>query len=202
MNIEELLKDRAPVFPQQHIQRRADEIALSLIQQNPTIKTKPQDFLAMAVLQGGLPWSLYITGALETHGVTTDSHPLKIQGRYQTGTTGKGEIAVLDGPSPENIKGRTILLLDDVIDEGNTLEQIIRYLENLGKCAPAQVIISALCEKTAFREVDLPYDESFIGVKYEGTDWLVGGGMDINGQGRDLGNIYGVSAEEAQLFIR
>jgi hypoxanthine phosphoribosyltransferase len=79
-----------------------------------------------------------------------------------------------------NVKGRHLLLVDDIIDTGLT----INYLtENLKLRSPASLAIVALLEKQIKREFDLP--TKYVGFRIPDT-FVVGYGLDFNQKYRDL----------------
>ena len=96
-------------------------------------------------------------------------------------TTGK--VNELIGIS-EDIKGRNIILLEDIIDTGITLEKIISLLE---KEKVAEIKIATLLFKPNAYTKDIKID--FIG-KSIPNDFVVGYGLDYDEIGRNLPHIY------------
>jgi hypoxanthine phosphoribosyltransferase len=86
----------------------------------------------------------------------------------------------------ENIKGRTVVILEDIVDTGITIENIIGQLE---KHHPREIKIATLLLKpdSLQKEVQLDY----VGLEIP-NDFIVGYGLDYNGFGRNLINIYSV----------
>lgn len=84
----------------------------------------------------------------------------------------------------ENIRGRHVIITEDIVDTGNTMA---RLLEDLKQYEPASVRIASFCfKKEAFRE-------NFI-IDYCGLVipdlFVVGYGLDYNGAGRNFPDIY------------
>lgn len=104
--------------------------------------------------------------------------------RYGSGTRG-GELTWLVAPRAP-VGGRTVLLLDDVLDEGVTLAATRRRLleEGAGEC-----IVAVLCEKDLGREK--PITPDFLGVRLPNR-YVFGCGMDVRGAWRNLPAIYAV----------
>jgi hypoxanthine phosphoribosyltransferase len=71
-----------------------------------------------------------------------------------SGTQSLGAVSLLSDIKTD-IRGKPVLVLDDIIDTGFTMEWILRYLE-LKK--PATVRVAALLDKPARREFDVPID--------------------------------------------
>ncbi len=104
--------------------------------------------------------------------------------RYGQNTEG-GELDWLVKPH-RSLKGRVILLVDDIFDEGLTLEAIVQDCKEAGAKA---VYTTVLVNKIKPRKVDLKID--FIGVDVEDR-YLFGYGMDYKGYLRNAAGIYAV----------
>jgi hypoxanthine phosphoribosyltransferase len=106
--------------------------------------------------------------------------------RYQ-GTTGGESIAWKVGP-PEAVRGRSVLVLDDILDEGHTLAAIV---DALGAAGAAEVRIAVLCEKRTGR--DKPIRAHHVG--FEVPDrYVFGCGMDVDGAWRNLPAVYALGS--------
>ena len=84
----------------------------------------------------------------------------------------------------DNIEGRTIIVIEDIIDTGHTVENI---MESLNSFHPAEVMICSLLFKpNAFlKNIKLDY----VGMEIP-NDFIVGYGLDYDGLGRNLPDIY------------
>jgi len=101
---------------------------------------------------------------------------------YQ-GTESTGSIKRLIGLN-EDISGKNVVVLEDIVDSGLTLLNTIQQLKGFD---PSEIRIAALFMKPAnFREK--------VKVDYTGLeipdDFIIGYGLDYNGYGRNLLNIY------------
>ena len=99
------------------------------------------------------------------------------------GMKSSGEIRKLIGID-SNISGRNIILLEDIVDSGNTLEKIIELLSQ------EQVIsikVATLLFKPEAYKKDIHID--YIGKSIE-NDFVVGYGLDYDEIGRNLPHIY------------
>lgn len=91
---------------------------------------------------------------------------------YGAGTTSSGAVRiVLD--LKEDIAGRHILIVEDIIDSGRTLDYMRR---NLLARSPASVRICTLLNKPSRREVDVPVDYTGFDIPDE---FVVGYGLDF-----------------------
>lgn len=79
-----------------------------------------------------------------------------------------------------NVKERHLLLVDDIVDTGLTLNYLT---ENLKLRSPASLAIVALLEKQIKREFDLP--TKYVGFRIPDT-FVIGYGLDFNQKYRDL----------------
>ncbi len=109
---------------------------------------------------------------------------LKFSSYEGTATTGK--VKQLIGIN-EEIKDRKVIVLEDIVDTGITLEQI---LEQLKSFEPANVKIATLLFKPDAYKKDLKID--YIGLEVP-NEFIVGYGLDYDGLGRNLVDIYTLS---------
>lgn len=86
----------------------------------------------------------------------------------------------------EDVEGRTVVVLEDIVDSGIT---ICNIKEQLDKLNPKEVRIATLLLKpdALKREVSLDY----VGLEIP-NDFIVGYGLDYDGHGRNLLDIYSV----------
>jgi hypoxanthine phosphoribosyltransferase len=99
------------------------------------------------------------------------------------GTTSTGTVTELIGLT-EDITGRTVLIVEDIVDTGITLEKLITVLnrKNVKQIKVATVLLKPDSYKKEF-----PID--YFGMKIP-NDFVVGYGLDYDGQGRNLKEIY------------
>lgn len=86
----------------------------------------------------------------------------------------------------ERVEGRTVVILEDIVDTGITIDNI---LEQLKKLNPAEIKIATLLLKPDALQKEVQLD--YIGLKIP-NDFIVGYGLDYNGLGRNLIDIYTV----------
>ncbi|MEM9022185.1 MAG: hypoxanthine phosphoribosyltransferase [Bacteroidota bacterium] len=102
------------------------------------------------------------------------------------GTTTTGKVKTLLGPKKE-IRGASVVIIEDIVDTGITLEHIMEQLEPL---APAEVRIATLLFKPGAYQKNRKIDYAGFEVP---NDFLVGYGLDYDGLGRNLKHIYVLS---------
>ncbi|MEO9474256.1 MAG: hypoxanthine phosphoribosyltransferase [Cyclobacteriaceae bacterium] len=102
------------------------------------------------------------------------------------GTSSTGTVKELIGFN-QNLKGKKILIVEDIIDTGKTLEHLLKMLE---KKSPASIeVVTLLLKPEVFGE---KFPIKYVGKKIE-NKFVVGFGMDYDGKGRQLPDIYAAS---------
>ena len=101
------------------------------------------------------------------------------------GTNSTGVIKEVIGLS-ENICGRTIVIVEDIVDTGCTMKKL---LENLGTRSPESIHVCTLLLKPEKLKVSL--DVEYVALEIP-NDFIVGYGLDYDGYGRNLKDIYTV----------
>jgi hypoxanthine phosphoribosyltransferase len=99
------------------------------------------------------------------------------------GTGSSGSIKELIGWN-EDVKNKTIVVVEDIVDTGNTLDRIVGELV-IRKAA--EIKIAALLFKPSAYTKDIPVD--YVGFEIP-DDFVVGYGLDYNGFGRNLPSVY------------
>lgn len=105
------------------------------------------------------------------------------------GTSTTGSIKELIGFG-EEIKGRDIVIIEDIVDSGNTMEKVVQRLR---ESEVKSLKIATLFYKPAAYKKDIPL--SYVGLEIP-NDFIVGYGLDYDGLGRNLKDIYTWTGEE------
>lgn len=98
---------------------------------------------------------------------------------YGSGTSSSGNVQLLKDVSTD-IKGRHVVILEDILDSGMTLKFVKERLESMG---PASLKICTLLDKPERRKVDIKAD--YIGFTVPNA-FVVGYGLDYNEFYRNL----------------
>lgn len=155
------------------INRVAEEITERLENAKPVVIT---------VMNGGLVFA----GQLLTKLVFPMEVDFVHATRYGNDVKGK-ELNWIVKPQSE-LKGKTVLLLDDILDEGITLAAIAHYCLEQGA---AEVLMAVLVEKLHLRKVTPGMKADFTGVEV-GDRFVLGYGLDYKGYWRNAPGIYAV----------
>lgn len=107
---------------------------------------------------------------------------------YRGGTASSGEVSRVLGLS-DSVRGRHVLVVEEIVDSGLTLSALLRDLAAQG---PASLKVCTLVDKTGGRRVEVP-------VHYRGFvrehGFLVGYGLDLEETYRNLPAIHVLEAE-------
>jgi len=103
-----------------------------------------------------------------------------------SGTNTTGSVKELIGLN-EDLTGRTVVVLEDIVDSGITIDKTIEQIKSKN---PLEIKIATLLLKPDALRVQVPLD--YIGIEIP-NDFIVGYGLDYNGRGRNLIDIYKVT---------
>jgi hypoxanthine phosphoribosyltransferase len=155
------------------IQKAIADVARQI---NHDLKDKRPLFLA--VLNGSF---MFAADLMKKVNVECEITFVKVASYEGTSTT--GSVKQLIGIN-EDIKGRTIVVIEDIVDTGTTIENVYEQLKAMGA---ADIKIATLLFKPEAYKKTVPIDYTAIVVP---NDFLVGYGLDYNGLGRNLEDIY------------
>lgn len=142
--------------------------------------------LYVTVMHGGLPFASQLAFALGQRGLDLQFDYLHAT-RYRGQTSGSG-LAWLHRPATP-MRGRRVLLADDILDEGHTLLAVKHWCEDQGA---TDVRVAVLARKVHDRCVD-GICADYVGVQVPDA-YVFGYGMDYHEQGRNLPAIYALRA--------
>ncbi len=108
---------------------------------------------------------------------------------YGSGTVSSGQIEIKKDLD-DSIEGLDVIVVEDIVDSGHTLSQLIPELK---KRNPRSLAVTTLLDKPSRREVDVHVD--YTGFEIE-DKFVVGYGLDYNQSYRDLPFIGVVELED------
>lgn len=155
------------------IKKRIKEIAHEI-----NLDYKGKNPLFIAILNGSF---MFASDLMKQISLDSEISFIKVNSYKATQSTGK--IKELLGLQ-ENIFKRDIIILEDIIDSGQTMSHITEALKTLG---PASVEIATLLFKPESMETKLKIE--YIGFEIP-NNFVVGFGLDYDGFGRNLKDIY------------
>lgn len=160
-------------IPEAEIQQRVKAVADKL---NEDLKDKNPLFLA--VLNGSF---VFAADLMRMITIPCEISFVKLAS-YQ-GAVSSGKIKEVIGIN-EDLKGRTVVIVEDIIDTGFTMK---RMLEQLGTRDPESLHICTLLVKPGKLQVPLNIEYAAMEIP---NDFIVGYGLDYDQQGRNLRDIY------------
>jgi hypoxanthine phosphoribosyltransferase len=160
-----------PLLSAERVQARIDELAADL---NRDFAQK--DPLIVCILKG----SYIFTADLSRRLTIPHEIDFMATSSYADGTTSSGEVQLTKDLSYE-ISGRHVLLVEDIVDTGNTLRFLI---ETLQKREPESISIITLLKKKGVDEANLP-NVDYVGFTVPPV-FVVGYGLDYAEQYRHL----------------
>lgn len=89
----------------------------------------------------------------------------------------QGEIQILQDIEV-NITGKTVVLVDDLVDSGNTLTKLIDHLQQYN---PTQIKTITLLKRYTSK-----FEPDYFAFNIHHDEWFYGYGMDLNGNHRNL----------------
>ena len=149
----------------------ADEITAAFSGRDDT------EMYAMCVLKGAMQFFGALIPQLELE-VPVNEGAIKAS-RYEAAGTSSEE-AEIEWLDQELIEGRDILIVEDIIDEGYTLQSVTEQLEQFN---PNSVSMAVLFDKRSRRQVDIEVDYTGFVIPDE---FVVGYGLDYDERYRDL----------------
>lgn len=160
-------------YPEDEIMKRVKAVADRI---NKDMKDKNPLFLA--VLNGSF---VFAADLMRLITIPCEISFVKLAS-YQ-GTMSTGKIKEVIGIN-EDISGRTVIILEDIVESGLTMK---RMIDSLGTRNPESVHICTLLLKPEKLTVDLNIEYAAMEIP---NDFIVGYGLDYNQQGRNLRDIY------------
>ncbi|MBU3855026.1 MULTISPECIES: hypoxanthine phosphoribosyltransferase [Bacteroides] len=153
------------------VHRVASEISRDLEGENP---------LFVSVLNGSFMFTADLMKCLD---IPCEVSFVKLASYAGTSSTGK--VKELVGLN-EDISGRTVVIVEDIVDTGLTMKRLIETLKGRG---PKDIRVATLLVKPDKLEVELNLD--YVAMKIP-NDFIVGYGLDYDGLGRNYRDIYTV----------
>ncbi len=157
------------------VKQLAAEISNDLSGQNP---------LFITVLTGAMIFAsdLY-------RNITIQSELTSIRLKSYVGTESTGKVKTVT-PLYEKVSDRTVVIVEDIIDSGITIQNIIQQIKSLG--AKNIFVVALLFKEEACKIKKPPID--YYGFKIP-NKFVVGYGLDYDEQGRNLRDIYEIAGD-------
>jgi len=173
------------LFEEQAIAIRVQELARAIAQDLP----EPTPVL-IGLLTGAFIFLADLMRALGRLGIEPQVDFMAVS-HYGPLVASSGLVQIHKDSAVE-IKGRPVLLVDDILDSGQTLRMVRDHLVARG---PSWLRTCVLLDKPSRREIAISAD--YIGFEVPNA-WIIGYGMDASGEGRALPYVASVEREGEQ----
>lgn len=175
MNIIKVVdKEFAPYIPQEKIEneihRVADEIRRDMDDKKP---------LFLVMLNGAF---MFAGELFKTLDIPCEISFVKY--KSYSGMQSTNSVNVLIGAKAEEVKGRNVVVVEDIVDSGLTMSKLCKDLEDAGVASIR--IATMLFKPNAFK---FNFKIDYVGMNI-GNEFIVGYGLDYNEFGRNFKEIY------------
>lgn len=168
------------LIPYKKIKKRTKKIAKQI---NHDFKNEEVVFLG--VLNGSF---MFISELFKHIKIKCQISFVKVASYRNTEST--GDIKELIGIN-EDLEGKSVIIIEDIIDTGRTMSKVI---SDLKKLKPKKISIATLLVKPSKLEYNIPIDYEGFSIK---DDFVIGFGLDYNGLHRNSKDILIFNAEKS-----
>ena len=158
------------------IRKMADQMKVDL---------EGKETLFICILNGAFMFASELMKEVEL----TDAEISFLKLSSYSGINSTGEIKELIGLN-EVITGRTVVIIEDIVDSGQTMKEVLDQLMAKGA---KEVKIATLLFKPNALKVDIKLD--YVGLEIP-NDFIVGFGLDYDRRGRNLKDIYSLVQDQ------
>jgi len=134
--------------------------------------------LFLIVLNGAF---MFAADLIRNMDIACDVDFVKVSSYKGLASTGKLEVKI---PNEKDLKGRHVVILEDIVDSGFTLNQYVPVVEEQ---KPASLKVCTLLEKPDATKFEVRVDYTCFRIP---TKFVIGYGLDFDGAGRNLPHIY------------
>lgn len=169
------------LFSAGQIQERVLQLAAEITEWAVSVKRETQkDIVAVPLMRGSLFFAADILREIKT---SVEIMPLRVT-HYRADSNSRASELLITPEEDFDVKGRTLLLIDDIFDSGITLAGVLLKLIEKGTSEIKSVV-------SVRRKIDGAKGKpDWSAFEYVGREWLVGYGMDDKNQNRNLRGIY------------
>lgn len=156
------------------------EAAIDKVAKQMTADLADSDPLFIAILNGSF---MFVSELMKRVNIPSELTFIKLASYDGVNSTGDVKrVLALN----KNIENRTVIILEDIVDTGNTMDHIIK---ELSQQHPKEIKVATLLFKPDAVIKKVPLDYVALEIP---SDFIVGYGLDYDGYGRNLPDIYKV----------
>lgn len=163
--------DFTTLLSKEQIHQRIQELGSQLRQDY-----EGKDVVALGILSGAFIFMADLVRAID---LDIPCEFMKISS-YGAGKVSSGNVQVKLEPSEDKIRGKHILIVEDIVDTGNSLKFLLEYLP---KFEPASIKICSLLFKE--EQLQYPLTVDYAGFRIE-SHFVIGYGLDLDGKYRNI----------------
>lgn len=181
-NYRQLLKPEeslSMLYPRAEIEARITELAAEISSDYKDIATRDNPLLLLCTLRGAV---FFAADLIRQITVPCEMDFLKL--RSYVGVRPVGS-PIFDLGEDINVEDRNVLIVEDIVDTGRTMETVIANFRDKGA---GSIDICTLLDKPKARHADVQLTLKYIGFTTEPL-FVVGWGLDCNDRFRTLGDI-------------
>lgn len=144
-----------------------------------SLKNEGKRPILLCVMKGAMT---FLIGMMKYVDIPVIVDYIHISSYDGTSTTGKVKLLKDMSFSPE---GRTIVIVEDVIDTGIAINYLKEYLKSKN---PKDIKVATFFNKTARREIEVKLD--YVGTTFTEDKFIIGNGFDYNEIGRNIPYVF------------
>lgn len=157
------------MYSEEEIQKRIKEVAQKIDEDY-----KGKELIVISVLKGAIFFTVDLVKKMSTPIILDAMQVSSYQGTQSTGNV------IIKKGLDEDISGKDVLIVEDIIDTGYTLQYLKEYLQTLN---PSSLKIAVLADKKERREIEVDIDYTCFEIE---NKFVVGYGFDIDQKYRNI----------------
>lgn len=155
---------------QEAVKRIAAQIDKDLEGENPLI---------VCILNGAI---IFASDLMRNLSIQCELTSMRV--KSYSGTESEGEVKIICGLTEGEVAGRSLLIVEDIVDTGLSMCLIVKELEKLNPC---KIRVATLLSKPEARKCEAQVDYTAFSVP---KDFIIGYGLDFDEGGRNLKDLY------------
>ncbi len=170
------------LFDEKQIRKRAKELG-EIISKD----YEGEELILLGTLKGSLHWMADLSKCINNNAI----YDFVIASSYGSSTISSGIVKIALEPT-QNLYNKNVLVIEDIIDTGNTLAYLIKKLEERN---PKSIEICTMLDKAARRTNDIK--PKYVGFEIDDL-FVVGYGLDYDEKYRNLPYISYLEADDVE----